>query len=137
MTTKDITRIELTESSGPVSPRYQYALALVITRGADGTARVSCKRTGAGAVTFETTMDAASVSALFGDLAHAGIEGAHGDFVDAARGNKGVSFNALVITFADGTTTRCDYLLTSLDEPDFPARSAIERLHAVARESHP
>jgi hypothetical protein len=126
-----IARVELTESSGPVSPRYQYTLHLIVER-TDGGAKVTWERTGKDAGRNETTLSSEGARALFEELAKLGAEKIGGDFIGEKRKNKGVSFNAVDIAFDDGTKLRCDYLVSQLDDDDFAPRAFIEKLHALA-----
>ncbi len=129
--TTDVSRIELRESSGPVSPRYRYALRVLLTITGD-TATLTWTRDGTAATNGERALTAEETRALLDELTTLGLEHIAGDFIGDKRANKGISLNRVELTRADGATSRCDYLLTSLEDPDFGPRPVIERLHALA-----
>jgi hypothetical protein len=130
-----IARVELNESSGPVSPRYQYTLRVLVERTAHGAA-ITWERTGKEAGRAEATLSTEEARALFDELGTLGAETIGGDHIGEKRKNKGVSFNAVDIAFDDGSKSRCDYLLSQIDDDGddaFAPRAFIERLHALAR----
>jgi hypothetical protein len=123
--------IELFESSGPVSPRFQYTYRVrVECTEAGGTLAV--ERTGAGAVKTDRTIDGAEAAKLVADLDAAGARTCGGDFVGALRGRKGISFNWLELRFDDEAPVRVDYVLTSLDDEAFaPQKRVLDVVKAL------
>ena len=117
MTRPDAFVIALDESSGPVSPRYQYALRVRIT--AEG-GRVTVAWND-GKTDRARDLPADAADALWSALGD--YEALGGDAAAEKRDRVGVSFNALEVT-ALGRTVRFDYLLTQLKDPAFAAQKA-------------
>jgi hypothetical protein len=118
--------IALDESSGPVSPRFQYTLRVRICSD-DGVVRAEkSERSGVPKTTTESrgelTKDAALALWRVLDENDALARGA--DLVGDKRSNAGVSFNTLVVRVGD-KRAQIDYLLTALKDPAHAALAAI------------
>ncbi len=122
-------RIELVESSGPVSPRYQYTTRVL----------VSVEPPAAPLLTFDHAADyvggVPSVDAhgseplardryerLWSDLFAQEVLTLGGDLADDLRGRTGVSFNHVEVVLGDPehatARMRFDYLLPQLELPE-------------------
>jgi len=107
-------RVALDESSGPVSPRFQYSLHVEISAGNGGGATLAFDhktpkgRTGG---TFPITAE--RYGALCDELSSRVGESV--DLVGDMRHRKGISFNVLEVVLG-AATTRVDYLLTHLED---------------------
>ena len=123
-------RIELRESSGPVSPRFRFGVVLRLIGDAAG-ATVEWERTAGVSPTARGAerLHGDAVRALVNDLVALGVRESAADLVGSEnRSRKGVSFNFFEVDLGDGPV-RCDYLLTQIEEPENARlRSIVERL---------
>jgi hypothetical protein len=122
-------RLELSESSGPVSPRYQYTTRVVITVEPPATAPLLAIEHVAdyvgGVPAFEVhTSEPLSkdrYEQLWADLLAQDVFALGGDLASAKRDRTGVSFNHVEIVLGDpgqgGSRVRFDYLLPQLQDP--------------------
>ena len=120
--------LELCESSGPVSPRFQYEINVSI-EAAEGSITLSYdERQGATrtATPQPQPVSAEAYARLWEKLAALDALGQHGDLVGPSRDRVGVSFNH--VTLRLGTAeARTDYLLPDVEEP------ANQRLAAIVQ----
>lgn len=133
-------RIELKESSGPVSPRFQYETHVLVTA---GEGRVELRyderreyREGAPqrVVRFSRELSLKEYEELWRELLRFDALAPDRDLVGAAnRTRVGVSFNYFEIHLGQ-RRTRCEYLLSSLraDEAAL-CRGVVETLRLLAR----
>ena len=130
-------RIELAESSGPVSPRHQYTTKIVVEAAADVTPRlVRDHRDASGAHHDERALVRGAYEKLFADVLAALPLGEARDLAASKRDRKGVSFNHVVVTVGSASA-RLDYLLSDVDEDgddgDRRARAVVGALKQAAR----
>lgn len=137
-------RIELSESSGPVAPRYQHRVAVVLTVDGD---KIHLSHDEAGEfvqgqprrrVQRDGELPRAAYEALWGDLLAQGVLSLGGDLIGAERRQRvGVSFNFFAVRVGGPAAlaeVRCDYLLSQLDDDEHAARAAvIDRLKGLWR----
>jgi hypothetical protein len=118
--------ITLDESSGPVSPRFQYTLRVRIWSDGGVVRAERSERSGVPKTTTESSGELAKDAALalwrLLDENDAVARGA--DLVGDRRGNTGVSINTLAIRVGD-RRTQVDYLLTALKDPAHAALAAV------------
>ncbi len=126
----DEIRIELDESSGPVSPKFQYNLHVEIS--ADGSAKIRHK-TQKGVVEVTHALDAAKLSALGAELDKRVPKAV--DLIGEMRKRVGISFNYLSIT-RGAATARVDYLLSHAEDgAHADLTAAIEAVKAIVTEA--
>lgn len=128
-------RIVLTESSGPVAPRYQYALTVEVTglEGGGAEVHVMNRRPEAagGDVEVRGTIDADRWEVLTKEVR---IEG-NMDLVPGGPRRTGVSYNKVCIEPVGQPTRSFVYLLGRLElEENAQQRAVVERLKALADE---
>ncbi len=120
--------ISLHESSGPVSPRYRYALRLDIVQ-QDQRVHARCHRSGPQPGEFDGEVPAERYAALWQALTDAQVLACGGDAIGPeGRRRVGVSFNWFAVHAADGQRVRFDYFLASLDEPAHENQRAVVAL---------
>lgn len=125
----DEIRIELDESSGPVSPKFQYSLHVEIS--ADG-AKIRHK-TQKGVVELTHVLDPARLAALCDELDRRVPKGA--DLIGAMRTRIGISFNVLSIA-RGAATARVDYLLSQAEDgAHSDLTAAIKAIKAIVTEA--
>jgi hypothetical protein len=131
----DLTSIRIDESSGPVSPRFHYAVQATITRNADGTGSAAfLHRTKERTVEATRDVSTARLAALTSFLDQHLPEGPDRDLVGARRDRKGASYNHLVLR-RGGTDMRVDYMLSDLDDPAHAdVGAAVEAVKALVEE---
>jgi hypothetical protein len=126
-------RIELAESSGPVSPRHQYTTKIVVEASGAVARLVRDHRDASGAHHDERPLDRTAYEALFTEVLAALPLGQSRDLVGAKRDRKGVSFNHVLVVVG-GLSARLDYLQSDVDEDgDTRARAVVEALKRAAR----
>jgi hypothetical protein len=121
--------IELSESSGPVSPRFRWSIHLTLdiderggellveTRGTSPSGTPPSNR--------RQRVEAARIESLWRALESEEVREQGGDLIGALRSRVGVSFNHLRIALVDGPDLRFDYLLSQLDVAENAHRRAI------------
>lgn len=125
-------RIELYETSGPVSPRYSYATTIVIEAAADVSPHVvRDHRDASGVHRSESAIDRDAYDTLVAAVLASLPLGKPLDLAAAKRDRKGISFNHVVVLVGD-ESTRLDYLLSDIDEDDGDPR-AREIVDAIKR----
>jgi hypothetical protein len=122
-------RLELSESSGPVSPRYQYTTHVVITIAPPDTAPLLAIEHVAdyvgGVPSFEVhtsePLPKDRYEQLWKDLLAQDVFALGGDLAADKRDRTGVSFNHVELVLGDpeqgGSRVRFDYLLPQLQDP--------------------
>jgi hypothetical protein len=130
-------RLELSESSGPVSPRYQYTTGVVVTLAPPASAPLLAIEHVAdyvgGVPSFEVhTSDPLArdrYEQLWADLLAQDVFSLGGDLAADKRDRTGVSFNHVEIVLGDpdhgGSRVRFDYLLPQLKLPENQQRGAV------------
>jgi hypothetical protein len=125
----DDVRIELDESSGPVSPKFQYSLQVEI---ADGSIKIR-RKTQKGLVELTHALDATKLSALVVELQKRVPTSV--DLIGEMRKRVGISFNHLSIA-SGGTTARVDYLLSHAEDgAHAELTAAIDAIKALVTEA--
>jgi hypothetical protein len=128
-------RIELDESSGPVSPKFQYELHVVIVPNADGAAATIRHRTAKGLAEITHSIAQPQLATLMTELVKRLPLGKDVDLIADLRKRKGISFNYVRID--KGTEhARVDYTLSQLEsgaQPDLTA--AVEAIKAIVTEA--
>ena len=127
-------RIELWESSGPVSPRYQYKIHVVVAVASAAAApTLAIDHTTGG----EPPLDVHSADPmardryekLWADLFAQDVFTLGGDLAAGKRNRTGVSFNHVEVVLGDpdhaGARMRFDYLLPQLELPENQQRHAV------------
>ena len=111
-------RIELVESSGPVSPRFQHRTLILIEAGPALAPRiVRDHRDVSGERHDERPLGRATYEDIVCGVLRALPLGEARDLTSGKRDRKGISFNHVAITIA-AASARLDYLLEDLDEDD-------------------
>ena len=133
-------RLELWESSGPVSPRYQYTTHVLVTCEPPGSAPVLTIEHAAeyagGVPTFEVhsvdPMPRQRYERLWADLLAQDVFALGGDLATGHRDRTGVSFNHAEIVLGDPENPRArvrfDYLLPQLRRPENQRRRAVAEI---------
>jgi hypothetical protein len=131
-------KIELVESSGPVSPRYQWSTRVLVDGDGDVvTLHFEDRRAsedGTPATTrVEQALSAAGWERLVSDLVAADAGSLGHDFIgEEKRKRIGVSFNHVEIALGDEVRCRIDYLKTDVDKAEFEKqRKVVEILRGV------
>jgi hypothetical protein len=107
--------IEWVESSGPVSPRFQHVIHLLV-KAERGEVHITYERQDATGTTTRTgTMESESHEALWRDLLAILPLDTHLDLSGALRDRKGISYNHVALSLGDANS-RLDYVLSQLDE---------------------
>ena len=126
--------IVLEESSGPVSPRFQYTLRVRIHADAGGAVVVDAEESRSGNKTSITgaTLAADAVSELWTALDANAVHTSGGDAVAEKKDRVGISFNWYELE-TSGASVRFDYLLSTLREPAYARQAAVVQAvkHAV------
>lgn len=114
--------IEWRESSGPVAPRFQYGIHLVVQAGPEGI-QATCERRDASGTTVRAGSPApGAFVALCRELLAVLPLGTRLDLVGELRTRKGISFNQVVLA-RGADSYRLDYVLSQLDEADGDPRA--------------
>ena len=125
----DDVRIELEESSGPVSPKFQYSLHVEIS----GLVAKIRRKTQKGLLEVTHTIDAGELAALCAELDKRVPKSA--DLIGEMRKRVGISFNFLSIA-KGASTTRVDYLLSQAEDgAHADLTAAIEAIKAIVTEA--
>jgi hypothetical protein len=126
-------RINWHESSGPVSPAFQYRIDLEINA-EDAGANVSCeiKRGADAPVSKQQKISNEQFSELWSKLAAQDVLKLNADLIgDEKRRRVGVSFNSFELEMPNGERVRFDYLRAQLEQPEYARfRAVIEALRA-------
>lgn len=117
-----ISRIELSDASGPVAPRHAYRESIVVTASDSGVTVARERRDASGEHDDERTLAPGVFERLSRALLAELPIGTKLDLVGEKAQNKGVSANHVTIE-SDGETARLDYLSSHLDEDDGDARA--------------
>lgn len=132
-------RLELQESSGPVSPRFQYALHLTLEASPQAIRLQREIRAGAASPMGPSRSDTLEIpadrfEALWRDLeAHDAVRQGADLIGDSGRRRVGVSFNHFILEVAGQPTVRVDYLLPQLeDDAHAPLRAIVEAFKRFA-----
>lgn len=131
-------KIELVESSGPVSPRYQWSTRVLVDGEGDVVTlhfedrRASDDGTPV-TVKVEQALPAAGWERLLADLLAADAGSLSHDFIGAEKRKRiGVSFNHVEIAVGDKLRCRIDYLVSDVAKPELEKhRKVIEILRAA------
>ncbi len=128
--------IELDESSGPVSPRFQYSLHARLERGADGAAVAQIRnKTSKGVVEISYPLSVERWSTLAAELTKRLPLGKDVDLVGEMRTRKGISFNFVRID-RGAEHAKVDYLLSHAEGGAHPDLTlAIEAIKAIVTEA--
>lgn len=132
-------KIELVESSGPVSPRYQWSTRVVIEgEGASLTLRFEDRRAGEDgtpvSVRVEEALPPAGYERLLADLLAADAVSLSHDFVgEEKRKRVGVSFNHVEIAVGDALRCRIDYLVSDVARAQFEKHRKVLEILRGAR----
>ena len=126
-------RIELWESSGPVSPRYQYKISVVVAVTAAAAPTLAIDHTTGGEPAIDVhsaePMARDRYEKLWADLFAQDVFALGGDLAADKRNRTGVSFNHVEVVLGDpghaGARMRFDYLLPQLDLPENQQRHAV------------
>lgn len=126
-------RLELWESSGPVSPRHQYKINVVVavTAAAAPTLAIDHTTSGEPPIDVHSAEPLArdSYEKLWEDLFAQDVFALGGDLAADKRNRTGVSFNHVEVVLGDpdqaGARMRFDYLLPQLDLPENHQREAV------------
>lgn len=132
-------KIELVESSGPVSPRYQWATRVLVDGDGDALTlhfedrRASDDGTPA-TVRVEQVLPAAGWERLVADLLAADAGSLSHDFIGAEKRKRiGVSFNHVEIALGEELRCRIDYLKTEVDKAEFEKHRKVVEILRNAR----
>ena len=128
-------RVTLVESSGPVSPRYQYALTVEVTWPSDGDARVRVThrrpRAAGGDAEASTIISAERFQRLWGEVWF----GASTDLAPADDHRIGVSTNRLSLEEAGAPQGAFTYRLHHLElDENLQWRARVAHVKALADE---
>ncbi len=134
-------RIELFESSGPVSPKYQYSTKITVAAG-NGNLSISCddrREFSGGAplkvVSFSRELTRAEYEGIWRRLGELGALDLNRDFIGPERRKSiGISFNHYELSLGD-RKARCDYLLGSARDPEFAPFAAVISFLASLKDS--
>ena len=128
-------KIELLESSGPVSPAYQFSTHVIIST--DGNAAILSYddrreyRQGKPQkeISFKKELTRAQYEELWSNLSRLQVFERSRDFIGPENRKRiGVSFNFFEISLGD-RRSRCDYLLSKAKDPEFePFLKIIDQL---------
>lgn len=127
-------RIELVETSGPVSPRHSYATTIVIA-GDVPLHVIRDHHDASGAHRSEHAIDRDAYDQLLAVVLASLPLGEPLDLAATKRDRKGISFNHVTVVVGDAST-RLDYVLSDIDEDDGDqrARGVVEAIkHAAAK----
>lgn len=129
--------LTLHESSGPVSPKYFFTLAVRLTI-EDARVFIHIHRRGKPSYELRKELPMDRYAALMNDLAVCDVFARGGDFIgDEKRGRVGVSFNHFELSLGD-RSVRIDYLLSQLGDPTFaPQKAIVDRMKKLADEIAP
>jgi hypothetical protein len=114
--------IELVESSGPVSPRYQYATHGVVRAQADGIRLDWDHRDASGVSSRTGTLSPEVYAALWRSILDALPLGTQLDLTAGLRDRKGISFNWVSLALGS-EQSRLDYVISNLEEGSGDARA--------------
>jgi len=133
-------KIELVESSGPVSPRYQWSTRVLVQGEAEVvTLRFDDQRAPAGSepttpTLVEEALPPAGYERLLGDLLEADAGSLSHDFIGAEKQKRiGVSFNHVEIAVGDLLRCRIDYLVSDVARPEFEKHRRVVEILRGAR----
>ncbi|GAC1446345.1 MAG: hypothetical protein NVSMB56_04140 [Pyrinomonadaceae bacterium] len=123
------THISWSESSGAVSPPYQYRINLEIAAEADG-ARVVCeaKRGLDEATRKDLKISTTQYAELCDKLFALDVSELNHDLVGDKRTRIGVSFNYFELQMANDKKLRFDYLLGQMEQEEFKKYRAVVEL---------
>jgi len=128
-------RLELSESSGPVSPRFQYTTHVVISvapPAADPTVVVDHTAAGGDSAPITEPLERDQYERLWSDLFAQDVFALGGDLTADKKNRIGVSFNHVEVVLGDpehaGARVRFDYLLPQLELPENKQRHAVVEL---------
>jgi hypothetical protein len=123
--------IELTETSGPVSPEYQYNLDLHLKNEGNG---LLLKYSYVGKfiygepekkIIFEDVIPKDKSIQLIDRLLELKPLGINIDLSENVKNNVGISFNELSLQIGENGKTKINYTLSDLDQPEFVNQSRI------------
>ena len=124
-------KIELYESSGPVSPRYQYFTHVIIK---DDGANIHLSYDDKGNyqdgkpthhVNFKKDLPRERYEKLWEELFKQDLEHLGQDAIGDKRNRVGVSFNHFEVSLGDHLKVRFDYLLSHLKSGEFAKQNAV------------
>jgi hypothetical protein len=116
--------IELTESSGPVSPMFQYDIHALV-EGDEAGLSLSYDEDGAREISFKRPFSQAELDALWAKLIDADAFSLGAALDDAGRARTGVSFNTLEIVVGGAVSLRLEYTTNQLKLPEEAARKRV------------
>jgi hypothetical protein len=120
-------KIELYESSGPVSPRYQFNTHILIN---NTNLNYKDEREFQGGKALNKTEFVKKLSNdqledILSEIINSNIAEQHKDFIGEKRKNVGVSFNYLELIIGGKLNIRIDYLLSDLKSDEFSGYNII------------
>lgn len=133
-------KIELVESSGPVSPRYQWSTRVLVQGGEEvvtlsfNDRRALVSGEPATTVLVEEALPPAGYERLLADLLEADAGSLSHDFIGAEKRKRiGVSFNHVEIAVGDLLRCRIDYLVSDVARPEFARHRRVVEILRGAR----
>lgn len=135
-------RIELVESSGPVSPKYHYSTRIIFYSSGNSAridysdVRKYLKGRPAQPVKFIRDIDAADAGKIVRKIQRLDFvkSNSSADFIGSARSRTGISFNRLTVAIGPDTDLSVDYLLEDYERDEFAGfDKAIDIVKKLAR----